>query len=302
MPMRIFQSVARVAARIAMLTALGLTVPDAAVAADAAAAAVPATGAIAWPAKVNAIYSITFNGLEFGKFVFKSDTTDAKYTIDGDAKLSAMFGAFSWRGLTKSVGAVSSGRPLPAAYAFSYDGGEKKGRIDMWFKANAVDTVKVIPPPKPGKKIKEVTKEHLKGVLDPLSAIMALSVAPSGKVVGVNPCLRPALPIFDGKQRFDLTLTSKRREIIKNSDGTTRSVAFVCGVKYQPISGYSETNQETKYMASNDGIEVWMVPVPQARIFVPYEIILPTWAGEAVLTSDTIRIYAAGGGVVAVLN
>ena len=261
-----------------------------------------AADAVAWPAKVTAIYAITFNGLEFGKFVFKSDTTAAKYTIAGDAKLSAMFGAFSWRGLTKSVGAVSAGKPTPAAYAFSFDGGEKKGRVDMFFKANAVDTVKVVPPPKPGKKLVEVTKAHLQGVLDPLSAIMALSVAPSGKVAGVNPCQRPPLAIFDGKQRFNLTLSSKRREIVKSSDGTTKSVAFVCGVKYEPISGYSPTNSETKYMASNSGIEIWMVPVPQARIFVPYEIIIPTWAGEAVLTSDTIRISTAGGGEVAVLN
>ena len=69
-------------------------------------------------------------------------------------------------------------------------------------------------------------------MLDPLSAIMALSMTAGGKVEGVNPCKRQPMAIFDGKQRFNLKFTAKRKEAV--SDGTT---AFVCGVKYQPISG-----------------------------------------------------------------
>ena len=88
MPIRISRSIAHLAIGVVLLSTGVLVRSLPASAADAAAA--PAAGAIAWPAKVNAIYSITFNGLEFGKFVFKSDTAGAKYTIVGDAKLSAM--------------------------------------------------------------------------------------------------------------------------------------------------------------------------------------------------------------------
>ena len=46
-------------------------------------------------------------------------------------------------------------------------------------------------------------EQHLKGVLDPLSAIMVLSRGSSA-----NPCDR-RLPIFDGKERFDLVFSYK---------------------------------------------------------------------------------------------
>ena len=83
----------------------------------------------------------------FGEFRFSSDLKDGQYTLSGDAKLSALFGAFKWRGITKSIGAAEAAGPNPKAYAFSFDGGNKKGRIDMSFAANQVSKVTVVPPP-----------------------------------------------------------------------------------------------------------------------------------------------------------
>ena len=272
------RQVHRAASRLAVAFALGV------------AAALPAAAETVkgWPVKVAANYNITFNGLSFGDFNFSSELSSGQYTLSGDAKLSALLGAFKWRGITRSVGDAKSGGPAPAAYAFSFKGGDKKGRIDMKFAGGAVAKVTVQPPPKP-KKLVEVKKEHLAGVLDPLSAIMALAIVPGGGAVdSINPCKRGALKIFDGKQRFDLKFSFKRKERL--GDGAS---AYVCAVRYVPISGYSPGNDETKYMAANTGIEVWLVPVAPARIFVPYQIVLPTWAGDAYVTSDKVVIDTA---------
>ena len=53
-------------------------------------------------------------------------------------------------------------------------------------------------------------------------------------------------------------------------------------------------NEETRHLATTDGIEVALRPVPSADLFVPYQITIPTGAGSATLTSERINIVARG--------
>ncbi len=242
-----------------------------------------------FPAKVDAVYSIAWNGMELGNFVFSSAVKNGEYTLRGNTKLSAVMGAFTWSGFTQSLGKVASGKPQPAAYAFSFEGSSKSGRIDMRFRKSAVTKVTSVPPIQPSPGRVPVTEAQLKGVLDPLSAVMAVTAPVGGKVAGVNPCKRK-IPIFDGKQRFDLIFTHARNEKLEGAD------AFVCKVKYVPISGH-KMNKETKFMASTDGIEIWLIPVPEAKIFVPYYVTLPTPVGAATITSVKVSIDTPDGRV-----
>lgn len=244
----------------------------------------------AFPPKVHANYKIAWNGVEFGTFTFNSDIEGGQYTLNGDARLSAIFGAFSWRGITRSLGTVTTGKPVPAAYAFKYDGSSKSGRIDMRFRSNAVAKVSSIPPIRNSPGRIPVTKSHLQGVLDPLSAVMAIT---AGVGTG-NPCQK-RLAIFDGKQRFDIVLTALRTDHI----GDSQQAVAVCRVRYVPIAGH-KMNEETKFMASNMGIEIALIPVAEANLFVPHSIKLPTAYGLATLVSADVRIDVPGIGRVAV--
>ena len=44
------------------------------------------------PSKVTARYKIYFNGIEIGSFRFESNADSAKYSLAGQAKLSALLG------------------------------------------------------------------------------------------------------------------------------------------------------------------------------------------------------------------
>ena len=264
--------------------------------AGAVAAALPAQAGEtpSFPAKVDAVYRIAWNGMELGNFVFSSSLKNNEYTLRGETKLSAVLGAFYWSGFTQSLGKLASGKPLPAAYAFSFEGSSKSGRIDMRFKKSAVSKVTSVPPIEPSPGRVPVTQAQLQGVLDPLSAVMAVTAPVDGKVAGANPCKR-RIPIFDGKQRFDLVFSHVRNEKLEGAD------AFVCRVKYVPISGH-KMNKETKFMASTTGIEIWLIPVDEAKIFVPYYVTLPTPMGAATITSAKVNIDTPGGGRVALTN
>lgn len=253
-----------------------------------------AGGKQGFPARVDAVYRIAWNGMELGNFVFSSSVKNGEYTLRGNTKLSAVLGAFQWSGFTQSLGKVSSGKPQPAAYAFSFEGSGKSGRIDMRFRKSAVSKVTSVPPIEPSPGRVPVTEAQLQGVLDPLSAVMAVTAPIGGKVAGVNPCKR-RIPIFDGKQRFDLVFTHLRNEKLDGAD------AYVCKVKYVPISGH-KMNKETKYMASTDGIEIWLIPVDEAKLFVPYYVTLPTPVGAATITSAKVSIDTPSGGRIALSN
>ena len=243
------------------------------------------------PGRVHATYNISWNGLHLGEFTWESNAKGGKYKLSTSASLSALFGAYSWQGVTRATGTYSGSSSLPAAYAFKYKGSDKSGQIDMRFKRGSVTAIESLPVDKGSLGRIPILPEHKKGVLDPLSAVMALSAPIKGRVDAADPCKR-TLAIFDGKQRFDLILSYARRERFDGGLVGSKSV-FVCRVKYRPIAGH-KMNTETRYMIENDGIEIWLAPVPAANVYVPYNIVIPTWAGSAQITTTKIQIELAG--------
>jgi len=243
--------------------------------------------------RVHAIYHITWNGLDLGEFTWDSAISGGQYKAVTNAKITALFGAYTWEGATRASGAYVTGAPHPAAYKFRYSATDKSGRIDMTFANNKVASMSADPPDK-GKGI-PLTPADLENVLDPLSAIMTLSSPGTGSIEAMNPCQR-RLAVFDGKQRFDLVLSFKKKDHASNAAGA-RAV-YVCKIQYVPIAGM-KMNTETKYMASTDGIEIWLAPVAFANTFVPINVVIPTWAGSAEITSSKVQIDVPGHGQIA---
>lgn len=237
-----------------------------------------------WPSRVEATYRIAFGGFDIGKFAFQADISGSSYTAQGDARISALLGAFKWQGATRSSGQMQGLAVRPGGYNFDFHGTGKDGSIKLGFQDGKVTSISALPvkPPSPGSI--PVHEQHLAGVLDPLSAVLAVS-----RTSNSNPCGRK-VAIFDGKQRFDLTLTFLRQQAVAEARPSGQpGVAFVCRVRYQPIAGH-RMSEETRHMAQNEGIEVALRPVPSAGIFVPHTITIPTAAGTATLISERVNI------------
>jgi hypothetical protein len=244
------------------------------------AASAQATG---WPDKVTGRYKITFNGIEIGKFRFES-TADARgYALEANAKMSLLLGAFKWSGQTKSTGSLRGDQPRPVDYTFEFDSSSKSGSVAMDFNNGGVTRTVIEPPSKPSQKAIPVEDKHLKGVLDPLSAVLVMSRGKSG-----NPCDQ-TLPIFDGKQRFDLVFTpAGRQRITETKPSGEPEMAYVCKVRYVPIAGHKD-NKSTRENAKTEA-ELVLRPVPSAGIFVPYQVKIPSFAGSAMLVSERVEI------------
>lgn len=242
----------------------------------------PAIAAEPWPAEVQALYKIHFNGLEVGQFSFNSSVHNRTYSATGNADISALLGFVRWNGVTRVSGALAGDAPRPAGFAFDFKGGSKAGSIRVGFGNGGVTSVDLAPqlPEPPG--TVPVQASHMRAVLDPLSAVLAMSRPRDG-----NPC-NQQVSIFDGKSRFDLSLSFKEEAPIAASPASPKENLRVCRVRIVPIAGHRE--EDTTQLRRMSGIEIAFRAIPSANLYVPHRITVPTFAGPIVLGAQSIQI------------
>jgi hypothetical protein len=61
-------------------------------------------------------------------------------------------------------------------------------------------------------------------------------------------------------------------------------------VKFLPIAGHRPGDDESDFAAKTESMEVWMIPLAKAELYVPYYIYLPTPVGNATLTSSGFKV------------
>lgn len=231
------------------------------------------------PAHVVASYKISFGVLgNIGTFNFKSDVVGEAYNLAAGAKIDTT--VFDYNGTMTSMGTVLSAIAKPAYYTFRFKQkailSSSKGKsLGIGFDQTGVRNVKWVPPDDFPPGFIPVTQAQLRNVLDPLTGVMSLSVGDTA-----HPCER-RLPIFDGRQRFDLVFTPAGNPVPPTVDQ-------VCHVKMVPISGYKPGEGSESVLKGT--IEVILRPVPLANIVIPYRVTVPTIVGAAVLTSVQAEI------------
>jgi len=234
-------------------------------------------------------YSLNVAGVPIAYFTFNGAITNGSYTLAGRGDTAPLVKLIAkFKGFTQSSGAVSGNRVAPASYSLTYKEGGSVESVALKFEAGNVGQISLAPDvPAPANAV-PLEPGHTEGVIDPMSA--AMFPIPESPLTGETVCNR-RLPIFDGRQRFDLELTFKRRQTIATEVGPTRRTdMFVCKIKYIPIAGHKPNAQATRYLKATDGIEFWLAPVQAIGMLVPYRAVLPTPVGTAMLTLDTLKI------------
>ena len=241
--------------------------------------------------RIVAVYRVNLGTFNLGNFrlttVFRGDD----YEMRGEGRFTILEGLiYEWKGVTASAGRVTSEGPEPAMYALSYSDGAKTGeRLRMTFGDGGVRQVSIVPKRRPGPRTIPVTPEQLEGVLDPMSG--AFLVAKSSNPNGDLKVCYQTVPVFDGRQRFNLVLTPKKAVTVKkNGPASYAGPAVICRVKFIPIAGYQPDNPAIKLMSRSNEIEVWLIPVRRTQMYVPYRIVLPTPVGYGTALVTSIQV------------
>jgi Protein of unknown function (DUF3108) len=240
---------------------------------------------------VDAVYQISWLGTHVGDFRIKSAITTRQYSLQASAELSVFFGTFSWQGATTSSGLMTANGPVPQNYTFKYATNDKRESVELKFQKRMVQDILINPPQFPGARHVPITAAHLQNVVDPLSAIVLLSQARLSHGEACN----KRLPIFDGKIRYDLVLSPKGTRAV-GASGKLHGTAYVCSVHFVPIAGHKMGKPgEAEVASGNTGIEVWLVPVPEAGLIVPYYVHVPTPAGTASIVTAKFDVQTPAG-------
>jgi Protein of unknown function (DUF3108) len=251
--------------------------------------------------RLAAVYSIRFAGIKLGKFEIWSNLNEKSYSMRGKGELKFITGLiFEIKGGTTSTGAVTKNGPQPTSFTFDFKTKKSNGKLAMMFDGNTVAQVTAQPPFVENPKDIPVTAAHVKDVLDPLSALFFS--AKTAKLNTDGSVCPGRIPVFDGKQRFDLELSHKKTvQVKKRGKGGYSGPAVVCRIKYIPIAGYKPNNSGIKFMMETDKLEVWLIRVPKKEMYVPYHITIPTPYGTASATSIGLQLEIPGEKKIAVI-
>ena len=242
------------------------------------------------PGRMVLNYDAGLAGINLGDFKVIADFNGTAYDMRAHGEFSLLAGiAFKATGESASNGRLVAGNLQPAQYSMKYVGSKKAERRRIDFNGGAVSKVSIVPQKaKRDPRNVPLTSAQLRNVLDPLTAafLSVRSNAPSGDK---SVCNR-TIPVFEGRQRFDIKLSPKRTETLgRRAPRAFGGRAAVCRVRYVPVSGHRPDHAGVQYMKKNEGIEVWLVPLPQLGLYVPYKILIPTAWGTGSITLDGVK-------------
>lgn len=250
-----------------------------------------AAGPAAAETRVRARYDLTLAGFDIGAATMQAGIDKASYDMNMSVRMSGLAKFFTGgRGAATSRGAYEASKVAPSAYALNTRSNSKGQIVRFALAGGAIRQISVEPPPKT-KDVIPVTEADKRGVVDPLSAMM-MPVAGSGDLLDKASCDR-TLPVFDGRQRYDIQLHYDRMETAK-SDGDVKDSyegkVVVCKASYKAISGHKPGKEQVVFMESNKDMEVWLAPIAGTRALLPWKISVRTPIGTVVIAATSFVV------------
>lgn len=235
---------------------------------------------------VEARYSSSVLIFKVGEITLSAHRESDSYfasTEIGAAGLAALFTDFDIR--AEVSGGFEAGLPVPNRYAHIERTGRKVRAVDVAFVDRlAVSTAE---PPFGSLGQPPASDSERTGVLDPMTAVFFLSDAINASG---NPACSGSIPVFDGKQRYDLRLEAAGVERVRTPGW--RGEARVCHIWYEPISGYDPEDFPSENELSHP-LTVWLAPLFDGEAHIPVR--LHTRAGFGGITIEAQEIRALPG-------
>ena len=229
---------------------------------------------------LRASYALSIIGVPIGNADAAASIEPGGYKIDIGLRLSGLAALVTKaKGAATANGAIANSAVLPNAYANTTVNANETRTVRMGLNAGTVRAVDISPPFLDMNERVPVTQAHKTSILDPVSALV-MSVPAGQPLVGQAACDR-TIPVYDGLVRFNVSLFYKGMRNV-HAKGYAGPVS-VCSARYTPISGYKLDSQSTRYMAENRDMEVWLAPMAQAHVVVPYYIKIGTKQGSLVI-------------------
>jgi hypothetical protein len=242
---------------------------------------------------LEARYSVTFTGLQIGQAALVVQINDDTYSAAGSGMVTGVLQLVTGgKGTATARGHFINGRLSPISYSVNSETDRKSEELRLAGASGVIWDEKVEPRREHADRI-PVTEEHRAGAVDPMSALL-MPVAGSGDLTGADACNR-TLPVYDGRQRYDLEFIFVRTEAAKDVKGYSGPLV-VCRVQYRPVAGHRPNRKQVKELVDNKEIFVWLAPVAGTRILVPQRLSFGTPVGAFVMQATYFSSEARARG------
>ena len=237
--------------------------------------------------QLKAQYSISMTGVTIGQIAWLVDINEKRYVTSAHGKASGMLSMLvSGEGSVVTHGVIADDRLVPSYFTSRISDDEGNSELRMIFEDGAVKDVIGKPPPPHPDRI-EVTEADRRSAHDPLTAVL---IPVNGDPYAAGNCAG-TLPIFDGRRRYNLTLSFKRIDKIALKRSYSGFV-LVCGVVLQPIAGYRRDSMLVKYVAVRRDLELWFAPIVGTVFIAPIRVVMPTLLGTLEIAADQFNAVA----------
>lgn len=253
----------------------------------AAALAVSGADAVGPPGPVTLTgeLSASLGGVIVAAGGFEATIADGEYRVSGYGRTAGVGRMFSnGEARVESSGRLSQAALRPAGYRHELKQKRDADVVAIAFAGERVESVAIVPPPKPRSDRVPLAEQHLRKVFDPLSAVMQLSAGPAAPEL----CER-TLPIFDGEQRYDVELSFKRMDDVGSPRGGYSGPAYVCAIRYRPIAGHRPTRSGVKFLQKVEGMEIWLAEIGEG-VVAPVRARVPTPFGPLVVSATRLSL------------
>ena len=263
-----------------MIAPLGISWPRLAVILLALLSEAPSDRAVA-QIKLDAAYSAWLLGIPIGHISWTVELRDNHFDSSATGGITGLLRMFaSGEGDVTAHGTLLGGKPTPADFALKLVAGKWSDDVRIVFQGNKAREYVPQAPLNSSTNLVPLTDANRIGVFDPMTALLAY-VPGTGPAIVPEACER-TVAVFDGHTRYNLRLAFKRLDTVKSDQGYEGGVV-VCSAKFSPVAGYDPKHFLVTYLASQRDIEIWLAPIADSRLLVPYRVSMPTPMGLGIL-------------------
>lgn len=230
--------------------------------------------------RLEARYNATLAGIKLGQGTWIVDAGDDQFMAVASGMTTGLARVFGkGEGTGAARGLVKGNEFSATSYSSSMTTGKKTEEVRISLNGGVVKDFDVKPPTPPSSRRIPVTDAHKRNVFDPMTASL-VRVPGSGDLLAQDNCRRHA-GIFDGRMRYDLTLTFKRfdKVRVKGYEGQV----LVCSLYFAPLAGHIPDRAAIKYLVAQRDMEVWLAPIAGTRVLAPIRLSIPTPIGTGEL-------------------
>lgn len=222
------------------------------------------TPALASASSLRVTYAARLAGVRIGTGVLSVNMDGRRYTASLQAQTSSV-GRLVSPGQGEAVARGVFGRTVavPVSYDLTASEEDLTNVVRMRLSSGDISELSATPALSEHPNRVAVTASHRRDVVDPVSALL-MPVPNSESASGPAACDR-VIPLFDGRQRYDLAMTFLRMEQTQFGNGQ----AAVCRLRYRPIAGHRSNRRINQELAENPNIYVWLSQVGDGALVAP---------------------------------